>query len=198
MTREEEQFDLYQRELIEWNKKFNLTSVTDPKEIKTRHFDDSLSVLEAIDLQTQSVVDIGAGAGFPGIPLKIVRPGIKLTLIEATRKKVEFLDQMIKILDLKGAEAVWGRAETLSKQAEYKGKYDIAVARAVAKLPELIEYCLPFLKPGGRFIAMKQEKPEDEVKAAGKALKKYGGVVKETKKVSVGGINRKLLVIEKI
>ena len=96
MAREEDRFDLYRKELIEWNRKFNLTSVADPEEIKTRHFDDSLSVLEAIDLKEQSVVDVGAGAGFPGIPLKIVSPGIKLTLIDSTQKKIKFLEHIIK------------------------------------------------------------------------------------------------------
>jgi 16S rRNA (guanine527-N7)-methyltransferase len=191
-------FDLYLKELVEWNQKFNLTSVTEPQEIQTRHFDDSLSVLEAVDLKNQSVVDIGAGAGFPGIPLKIARPGIKLTLIEATRKKVEFLQHLIKTLGFEGAEAVWGRAETLSEQEKYKEKYDVAVARAVAKLPELVEYCLPFLKPGGLFVAMKQKEASEEIGSAAAALKKYKGTVKEVKTVAVGGIERSLIIIEKI
>ena len=109
-------FNLYLQELIEWNKKFNLTAVTDPAEIRVRHFEDSLSVLEAIDLSDQRVVDIGPGAGFPGLPLKIVRPGIKLTLVEATRKKIEFLRHLVEVLNLADVEIIWGRAEEVQKK----------------------------------------------------------------------------------
>lgn len=193
----EDKFDLYLKELIEWNKKFNLTSVTDPEEIRIRHFEDSFSVLQAIDLNNQKVVDVGAGAGFPGIPLKITRPGIKLTLIEATRKKVDFLDHIIKVLQLENTEAVWGRAEVLSKDSKYFGKYHVALARAVAKLPDLIKYCLPLLRPNGIFIAMKQDDVQDEIKEAKKALEKFYGTIKEIKKVEVGGIKRSLVIIEK-
>ena len=180
-------FNLYLKELLEWNKKFNLTSLTDPEEIKVRHFEDSLSILKAVELSDQSVVDIGAGAGFPGIPLKIARPNIKLTLIEATRKKVEFLKHLISVLDLKDTEAVWGRAEELT---QYFGKFDVAVARAVAKLPTLIKYCLPYLRPGGVFIAQKGEEVEDEVAAA--------HINPRIVKVTVGGIKRSLVVIDKL
>lgn len=180
-------FNLYRKELLEWNQKFNLTAITGPEEIKVRHFEDSLSILQAIDLTDQKVVDIGAGAGFPGIPLKIVRPRIKLTLIEATRKKVEFLKHMISVLDLKDTEAVWGRAEELP---QYFGKYDVAVSRAVAKLPTLVKYCLPYLKPGGIMIAQKQDQIEEEAAAL---EVKYRIV-----KVAVGGVKRSLVVIDKL
>ena len=194
----EDKFDIYLNELIEWNKKFNLTSVTDPEEIRIRHFEDSLSVLQAIDLKNQKVVDVGAGAGFPGIPLKIVCPGIKLTLIEATRKKVDFLNHIIKILKLDNTEAIWGRAEDLGKDSKYYGKYHVALARAVAKLPDLIKYCLPLLRPNGIFIAMKQDEVEEEVNEAKKALEKFYGTIKEIKKVEVGGVRRSLVIFEKI
>lgn len=161
--------------------------MTDPEEIKVRHFEDSLSILQAIELVDQKVVDIGAGAGFPGIPLKIVRPHIKLTLIEATRKKVEFLKHLIGVLGLKDTEAVWGRAEELS---QYFGEFDVAVARAVAKLPTLVKYCLPYLKAGGVFIAQKGEKVEEEVAAA--------HINARIVKVTVGGIKRSLVVIDKL
>ncbi|MFA4904911.1 MAG: 16S rRNA (guanine(527)-N(7))-methyltransferase RsmG [Candidatus Margulisiibacteriota bacterium] len=180
-------FNLYLNELLKWNRKFNLTAITDPEEIKVRHFEDSLSVLQAVELTDQKVVDIGAGAGFPGIPLKIARPNIKLTLIEATRKKVEFLKHLIAALELKDAEAVWGRAEDLP---QYFGKFDVAVARAVAKLPILIKYCLPYLKPGGVFIAQKQDQVEEEAVA----LKVKYRIVK----VMVGGVKRSLVVIGKL
>lgn len=180
-------FNLYLKELLEWNEKFNLTSVTDPEEIKVRHFEDSLSILQAIELVDQKVVDIGAGAGFPGIPLKIVCPHIQLTLIEATRKKVEFLKHLISVLDLKDTEAVWGRAEELT---QYFGKFDVAVARAVAKLPKLVKYCLPYLRPGGILVAQKQ----DQVEAEAAALKVKCRIIK----VTVGGIKRSLVVIDKL
>lgn len=179
-------FDLYLQELLEWNKKFNLTAVTDPEEIKVRHFEDSLSVLEAIDLSHQSVLDIGPGAGFPGIPLKIVRPNIKLTLLESTRKKTEFLKHLVGVLGLKEVEVVWGRA------GEWKTprKYEVIVARAVGKLPELVKISLPYLWPGGVLIAMKQADLGDE-------LKNIKVPIKDIKKVKVGGIERSLVVIEK-
>ena len=188
-------FNLYLTELLEWNKKFNLTAVTDPEEIRVRHFEDSLSVLQAIDLVEEKVVDIGAGAGFPGIPLKIVRPRIKLTLIEATRKKVEFLKHLITVLALTEVEVVWGRAEELK---EYHGKYEVAVSRAVAKLPLLVKYGLPFLKAKGIFIAMKQDAVEEEIEDARKNLSQYKGKIKEIKKVKVGDLVRSLVIIEKI
>lgn len=191
-------FNLYLQELIEWNKKFNLTAVTDPDEIRIRHFEDSLSILKAIDLKDESVLDVGAGAGFPGIPLKIVRPKIKLTLIDSTRKKVEFLNHIIKVLNLDNTEAVWGRAENLSKDQKYREKFDVVVSRAVAKLPDLVKYCLPFLKPGGLFVAMKQENVKEELDQAKRNLKKLNGKIIDIIKVEVGDVPRSLVVIEKI
>lgn len=193
----DKRFNQYLHELIEWNKKFNLTSITDPKEIKIRHFEDSLSILSAIDLDDESIVDVGAGAGFPGIPLKIMRPNLKLTLVEGTRKKVEFLKHIIKTLNLTDAEAIWGRAEEINKKNEYRGKYDVVVSRAVAKISELSGYCLPFLRAGGLFVAMKQDKVENEVSGAEKDIQKFGGKFKEIKKVEVGEIKRSLVVIVK-
>ncbi|OGB89500.1 16S rRNA (guanine(527)-N(7))-methyltransferase RsmG [candidate division WOR-1 bacterium RIFCSPHIGHO2_01_FULL_53_15] len=180
-------FNLYLQELIEWNKKFNLTAVTDPAEIRVRHFEDSLSVLEAIDLSDQRVVDIGPGAGFPGLPLKIVRPGIKLTLVEATRKKIEFLRHLVEVLNLADVEIIWGRAEEVQKDKRYAGQFDVALARAVAKLPILVKYALPFLKPGGLFVAQKQAEVRSEL----------GGLPAEVKTVKVGGALRSLVVIRK-
>jgi len=196
MTNEEKLFEVYLHELIEWNNKFNLTSVTDPEEITLRHFEDSLSVLQAIDLKDESVADVGAGAGFPGIPLKIVRPGIRLTLIEATRKKVDFLKHLIKKLGL-DVEVVWGRAEELAKDAKYKGKFDVVVSRAVAKLPDLAGYCIPLLKKGGVFAAMKQDDVVKELEQAKEKLDGLSAKVKAVKKATVGGIVRSIVLIEK-
>lgn len=172
-------------ELLEWNKKFNLTSITDPAEIRIKHFEDSLTLLQAVELSDQSVIDIGAGAGFPGIPLKLARPGIKLTLVEATRKKTDFLKQLVSVLELKETEVLWGRAEELVK--DRRESYDIAVSRAVAKLNILSKWCLPFVKPGGLFIAYKGDEVEAEVKEAEGVIKKQGGIVKEIKKVQLPG-----------
>ncbi|MBU0573492.1 MAG: 16S rRNA (guanine(527)-N(7))-methyltransferase RsmG [Candidatus Margulisiibacteriota bacterium] len=197
--REEQLFDRYLNELIEWNKKFNLTSITDPDEIKIKHFEDSLTVLQAVDLTNQKVVDIGAGAGFPGIPLKIVRPEIDLLLVEATRKKVNFLEHLIKVLGLKKARAVWGRAEDLSRSKEYAGQFDAAVARAVAKLDVLAAYCLPFIRPGGIFVAMKGPDVEAEVKVADKAVRMLGGSLEKVVSLTLkeGEIKRTLVLIRK-
>jgi 16S rRNA (guanine527-N7)-methyltransferase len=186
-------FEKYIIELLAWNQKFNLTAITNPEEIKLKHFADSLSLLEAVNLTTESVIDVGAGAGFPGIPLKIARPNIKLTLLEATRKKTEFLKHLVGVLGLKDVEIVWGRAE------EYKGQFDVAVARAVAKLDKLCGYCLPLVKPGGLFVAYKGEKVEAEVDTALPVIKKLGGRVKEIKKVTLPGseIIRSLVLVEK-
>ena len=191
-------FELYLNELLEWNKKFNLTAITDPEEIRIKHFEDSLSLLQAIELSDQSVIDIGAGAGFPGIPLKLVRPGLKLTLIEATHKKVRFLKHLLSALELAGVDVLWGRAEELIK--DRRESFDIAVARAVAKLNVLTEWCLPYVKVGGLFIAYKEEKIEAEVAEAEHAIIKLGGHLKEINKVKLPGsdIIRSLVVIEKI
>lgn len=193
-------FNLYLQELIEWNKKFNLTAITDPEEIRLKHFDDSLTILQTIKLTNESVVDIGTGAGFPGIPLKIACPEIKLTLIEATRKKTEFLKHIVARLDLKNVEIIWGRAEEISRQGKYRGKFALAVSRAAAKLDLLCKYCLPFVKQGGLFIAYKGDQVEDEVKATQNLIKALGGKLIEIKKVKLpdSEIIHSLVIIEKV
>jgi 16S rRNA (guanine527-N7)-methyltransferase len=190
-------FDTYLKELLEWNKKFNLTSITDPEEIRIKHFEDSLSLLKVFPLTDQSVIDVGAGAGFPGIPLRIACPEIKLTLLEATGKKVEFLRHVISKLNLSDVKVIKGRAEDIAK--EQKEIFDIAVSRAVAKLNLLCEYCLPFVKTGGSFVAYKEDQVEAEVGAAGNAIKTLGGKLKEIKKVKLpnSDIIRSLVIIEK-
>ncbi|MFA4844124.1 MAG: 16S rRNA (guanine(527)-N(7))-methyltransferase RsmG [Candidatus Margulisiibacteriota bacterium] len=187
-----DQFDIYQNELIEWNAKFNLTAITEPDEIRKKHFEDSLLLLQVLPLTGQAVVDIGAGAGFPGIPLKIVCPGIKLTLLEATRKKVGFLDHLIKTLSLKETEAVWARAEEYAEKN--REKFDLAVARAVAKLDTLCGYCLPLVKAGGIFVAYKQVEVDAEVEEAARAIAILGGRLREIRKFPA----RSLVLIDKI
>jgi len=195
MTNEGELFKIYSDDLLEWNKKFNLTAIIAPEEIKTKHFEDSLSLLKAIDLTDQSVIDIGAGAGFPGVPLKIKCPDIKLTLVEATKKKVEFLEHLVEALNLKDVEVIWGRAEEVAK--DKREQYDIAVSRAVAELSTLSEWCLPFVKVGGLFVAYKTSNTESEIKKAEKAIEALGGKIKEIKRLEVGIIKRSLIIIEK-
>jgi len=185
-------FDIYLKELLEWNQKFNLTAITDPDEIRKRHFAESLALLPHLSPLTAhaSLIDIGPGAGFPGIPIKIARPDLKLTLVEATRKKTEFLKHIVKTLNLKDVEIIWGRAEEVAKTR--KGEFDLAVARAVAELKILASYCLPFVKPGGLFVAFKGAKAQTELMAAEKTLKKLGGKLVEITQ------NPTLIIIKKI
>jgi 16S rRNA (guanine527-N7)-methyltransferase len=185
-------FDRYLQELLEWNKKFNLTAITSPEEIRKKHFEDSLLLLKVFSLTNQSVVDVGAGAGFPGIPLKIACPKIKLTLLEATRKKVEFLKHLIQILSLENTEAVWSRAEDYAH--DHREVFELAVSRAVSKLNVLCEYCLPLLKVGGNFVAYKEVEVEGEIKEAQRAIEILGGRLKEVKKFP----ERSLVIIDKI
>lgn len=191
-------FEIYLKELLEWNKKFNLTAITDPEEIRIKHFEDSLALLQTIKLTNESVIDVGAGAGFPGIPLKIKCPDIKLTLLEATAKKVEFLRHIVAKLNLSDVKIIKGRAEEVGQ--EQKEIFEIAVSRAVAKLNVLAEYCLPFVKVNGLFIAYKENKVEDEVKESAKAIEALGGKLKEIKKVKLPNseLTRSLIIIEKI
>lgn len=191
-------FDLYLKELLTWNKKFNLTAITDPEEIRIKHFEDSLTILQTIQLTNQSIIDVGAGAGFPGIPLKISCPEIKLTLLEATKKKVEFLKHIVSTLNLQDVEIIWGRAEEVA--INRREIFDLALSRAVAKLNVLCEYCLPFAKIGGIFVAYKEEKIETEIEEAKTAIKTLGGKLKEIKKVKLpnSDIVRSLIIIEKL
>jgi len=188
----EDKFEVYLRELIDWNNKFNLTSITEPEEIRKKHFDDSLLLLKSLDLKHESVIDIGAGAGFPGIPLKIARPDIRLTLVEATKKKVEFMEQLVARLGLKGVELVWGRAEEVT--VGRREQFDLAIARAVAELNTLAEYCLPFVKIGGLFVAYKEVAIEPEIAASTPALTLLGGRFNRVDKYD----SRSLVFVDKI
>jgi 16S rRNA (guanine527-N7)-methyltransferase len=192
MPNDELLFEKYLVELIAWNQKFNLTAITDPEGIKTKHFADSLLLLEHLELTDETVIDVGAGAGFPGIPLKITCPGIKLTLLEATRKKVGFLEHIIKTLGLTGTAAVWARAEDYA--ASHREAFDLAVARAVADLRILAELCLPLVKVGGTFAAWKEVAIEPEIASAQKALGVLGGELSAVEQHP----RRSLLIIKKV
>lgn len=190
-----EKFERYYALLVEWNERFNLTAITEKNDVFVKHFLDSISAAPLIP-QNARVLDIGAGAGFPSLPLKIARDDLSVTCVDSVNKKVTFLGTVIDELGLKNARAIHSRAEDLPKTS-----YDVVVSRAVASLNVLCEYCLPFVRIGGALIAYKSEKTDEELAAATNAIKILGGKVKEIRDVSdfVGGeTTRKLIVIEKI
>ncbi len=161
--------------LVEKNKVMNLTAITDFEEVAIKHFADSLTIGRAIKPESQKMIDVGTGAGFPGIPLKIVYPDIKLTLLDSLNKRLVFLNEVISELGLKDIETVHARAEEAAVKPAYREQYDIVVSRAVANLSTLVEYCLPFASVGGCFISYKGEKAAAELSEAGKAIKVLGG-----------------------
>ena len=196
-----EKFRIYCDELIKWNERFNLTAITERDQILLKHFLDSLAVLLVWRADGGlAVVDIGAGAGFPGIPLKIVCPDIRLTLIEATGRKVEFLQHLISLLELERTTAIHGRAEELGRQAAHREQYDLVLARAVAALPELLEYGLPFAALGGTMLAHKGAAAHREVHESGKALAILGGRLERLVPVELPGVTeeRQMIVIRKV
>ena len=195
--------ETYYDELIEWNQRFNLTAITDRNGILVRHFLDSLSCLAAIplsELANTQIIDVGTGAGFPGLPLKIVCPDMQLTLLEATGKKVTFLEHMVEVLGLSGVTVVKGRAEELGHVPEHRERYDWAIARAVAEMPVLAEYLLPLVVVGGRVLAQKGEMAVAETHRAEPAIKTLGGHVRRLIPVELRGLTetRYLVVIDKI
>ncbi|HBG38352.1 MAG TPA: 16S rRNA (guanine(527)-N(7))-methyltransferase RsmG [Clostridiaceae bacterium] len=190
----------YMDMLKEWNKKVNLTSIVDDEEIIKKHFLDSISIFNTELIKDNiSLVDVGTGAGFPGIPIKIINPTIKVTLIDSLKKRVNFLEEVICELKLKGINAVHGRCEDFANQKDYREQYDIATARAVASLPVLCEYCLPYVKIGGSFIAMKGPSVIEELDVSGNAVKVMGGELKEVIDTNIYGedLNHKLVVVKK-
>jgi 16S rRNA (guanine527-N7)-methyltransferase len=192
---------LYERELVDWNTRFNLTAIRDPQEIHIKHFMDSLTCLLAMrETFTGKLIDIGTGAGFPGIPLKIILPKMQLTLLESVGKKAEFCRHVVKILDLQGVEVVQERAEALGQDPAYRERYDWAVARAVAILPVLAEYLLPLVRVGGGMLAMKGESGPAEAHSAEHALRVLGGHLRQLMPVTLPGVaeERYLVVIDKV
>ena len=204
-TSQLEQFDTYYRELADWNTRMNLTSVIDYAEVQVKHFLDSLTVLPALGASLSPdarVVDVGAGAGFPGLPLKLVYPDIQLTLVESTGKKASFLRHIVETLDLSGVDVHTGRAEDLAHRPELRGACDLALARGLARLPTLLEYTLPFARPGGLVAAWKHggEGLKSELDSARKALQIVGGRVRSIYAVKATGLedNRVVVIIEKV
>ncbi len=190
--------ELYLKELLEWNDKFNLTGITDPTDIWHKHFMDSITVFKSIPEKAIKVIDIGSGAGFPGLVIQILNPRLHVTLMDATGKKVQFLKHMIEKLELKNAIAIQNRAEVLGHNPNYRESFDVALSRAVALLPTLLEWVIPFVKVGGIFISQKKNGVE-EIESSTEALKTLGGNIKEKIKIDSEILpERQLIIIEKI
>lgn len=199
-----QQFLVYYELLTEWNKVMNLTAITDFKEVVQKHFVDSLSLIKAVDgsfLQKKgiSMIDIGTGAGFPGIPLKIVFPNLKVTFLDSLNKRIKFLNEVTGKLELRNITAIHGRAEDFAKQKEYREQFDLSVSRAVANLATLSEYSLPYVKKGGFFFSYKAEDIEEEIELSKNAIKILGGRIDEVIKFNLpdSDVKRAIVKIEK-
>ena len=195
------QFLKYYEMLVEWNEVMNLTAITEYDEVMKKHFVDSISLCKAYDVsQKKTVIDVGTGAGFPGLALKIAFPNLQVTLLDSLNKRVNFLNEVIEKLGLKDVTAVHGRAEDYAKQKEHREKYDFCVSRAVANLSTLSEYCIPFVKEGGSFISYKSGKIDEELAQAENAVKILGGKVQDVVKFPLMGtdMDRSFVVIKKV
>ena len=191
----------YMETLLEWNKRINITSITDTKQFIIKHFLDSLSCIMSFNFSNrEKVIDVGTGGGFPGIPIKIMMPETKLTLLDSTRKRIIFLEALIEELKLHDVLLIHGRAEDYGKESLYREQYDVAVSRAVAPLKILYEYCLPFVKEGGIFIAQKSADVETELREGERALKILGGQVEQKIDIELpfGGGGRSIIIVRKI
>ncbi|HET8853430.1 MAG TPA: 16S rRNA (guanine(527)-N(7))-methyltransferase RsmG, partial [Ktedonobacteraceae bacterium] len=195
-----EQFLRYRQELLDWNTRINLTAITDPEEVLIKHFLDSLSLLIVYDRSGARLLDIGAGAGFPGLPLKIARSHWQVVLLEATSKKVTFLRHVIEALRLEGVVAVQGRAEELAHNEAFRASFDVVTARAVASLPILLEYNAPFCRIGGQIILPKKGDLAEELAQGKRAARMVGATLKEDIPVTLPGLEdgRRLLVWEQV
>lgn len=194
-------FIKYRDLLKEWNQKINITSIEDDEDIYVKHFLDSILLMnEGNHNEKKSIIDVGTGGGFPGLPLKIVNNNYKVTLLDSLRKRIDFLTIVSNELLLDDVEFIHGRAEDFGQNKNYREKFDICVSRAVATLNVLSEYCLPFVKKGGYFAAYKSENISLEIENSENAIRKLGGIVKEIKEIKLPGTDviRKIVIIEKI
>lgn len=195
------QFMRYYELLIEWNEYMNLTAITDYDEVLVKHFADSLELVKVFNLEERrnKIIDLGTGAGFPGIPLKIAFPNLKVTLLDSLNKRVKFLIEVIDDLKLTNIEAIHGRAEEYGKKKGYREEYDLCVSRAVANLATLSEYCIPYVKKGGYFISYKSGKIEEELEQSKKAIRIFGGSIEQVKSFRLADTDmaRSFVVIKK-
>jgi len=204
-ARRVKQFELYYQKLIEWNEKINLTTIVGYQEAQVKHFLDSISVISALTKEEMnradfSIIDIGTGAGFPGLPLKILLAEPRLVLVDSTAKKVAFLRCVTRELGLDNVEIVCGRAEEIAHLPLYRQRFDLALSRAVASLPVLAELALPFCRIGGKFVAQKKGEVEQEMKKAVKAIETLGGKLGQVKRIELEQLSdeRYLVIIDKI
>ena len=193
----EKHFETYKDLLLEWNEKINLTAITDEDEIRLKHFADSLTVAEFIE-DNSKVIDVGTGAGFPGIPLKIYNNTLDITLADSLNKRINFLNEVIDKLELNNIKAVHGRAEYLGQDKQFREQYDIAISRAVANMSTLVEYLLPFVKVGGKAICMKGPNIEDELNTSKKAIKELGGEIEKIESFKLEDLERNIIIIKKV
>lgn len=197
---QKQQFNKYYELLTEWNKVMNLTGITEYDEVNEKHFVDSLAIVKAVDMNgVSSVIDIGTGAGFPGIPLKIAFPQLHVVLLDSLNKRIKFLDAVIEELGLEDIITLHGRAEDYARKEEYREKFDLCVSRAVANLATLSEYCIPYIRVGGIFISYKSGNIEDELNASKKAVNVLGGSLEDTVKFQLPGteIGRSFVKVKK-
>lgn len=197
----EEKFIKYKDLLKDWNQKINITSINNDKDIYIKHFIDSILLLDENSSNEQKkLIDVGTGGGFPGLPLKIVNNNFHVTLLDSLRKRIDFLSIVVQNLNLQGVDLIHGRAEDFGRDKKYRENFDICVSRAVAPLNVLSEYCLPFVKIGGYFASYKSENISQEIVNSSSAIRKLGGIIKETRQIKLPGtdIIRKIVIIEKI
>jgi len=196
--KEADLFYQYMNLLIEWNNNINLTSITEPRDIILKHFIDSLTVYKHV--KNMNIIDVGTGAGFPGIPLKIVDEDIKITLLDSLNKRINFLNEVIENLSLNNIKAVHGRVEEVGRNKEYRECYDVAVSRAVAPLNVLLEYMIPLVKVGGKCVCMKGSNVEEEIKQSTNALKRLNAEIESVESFELPGtdMKRNIVVIKKL